>query len=99
MRHEDNEQLQGNGLFNFFGEGSKFFGIVVINFLLTLITLGLYYPWAKARTRQYLWSETEFEGSPFTFHGTGREMFRGFIIAYGILVAMVLLSAVIPFGA
>lgn len=69
---------------DFWGEGSKLFGIFIVNMLLTLVTLGLYYPWARAATLKYLYQETEFEGSRFTFHGTGKEMFIGFIKAIGI---------------
>jgi uncharacterized membrane protein YjgN (DUF898 family) len=81
----------------FHGEGAKLFGIYIINILLTLFTFGLYYPWAKATLLKYLYEESEFEGSRFTFHGTGREMFVGFIkafavflIIYGILIGAIL---------
>ena len=70
----------------FSGQGATFFGIIVVNFIFTVITFGLYYPWAKARIRQYIWSETEFEDSRFVFHGTGKEMFKGFVIAYAALI-------------
>ena len=74
--------------FSFNGDGNKLFGIVIINLLLTVITLGIYYPWAKAALLQYLYKETELAGSPFTFHGTGKEMFRGFIKAILILAVI-----------
>jgi uncharacterized membrane protein YjgN (DUF898 family) len=73
---------------SFHGKGGDFFGIVVVNWLLTAITLGLYYPWAKARTLQFLYGATEFNDSRFSFHGTGAEMFKGFLKA--ILVFAVL---------
>lgn len=73
---------------SFHGEGSKLFGIYIVNLLLTVVTLGFYYPWAKAAILQYLYQETEFEGSRFTFHGTGKEMFIGFIKAVGIFVVI-----------
>ena len=66
---------------SFKGTGSAFFGITIVNLLLSVITLGLYYPWAKARTLQYLYGATEFDSSRFEFHGTGKEMFKGFIKA------------------
>lgn len=75
----------------FFGEGSKYFGIIVINLLLTVITLGLYYPWAKAAIRKYMWNETELDDSRFEFHGTGKEMFKGFIIAYALFFGLFLM--------
>jgi uncharacterized membrane protein YjgN (DUF898 family) len=71
----------------FFGKGSTYFGIVVVNVVLTLITLGLYYPWAKAAYRKYLWNETEFNDSRFVFNGTGKEMFKGFLIMYSIFIS------------
>jgi len=70
----------------FFGNGSTYFGIVALNVLLTLVTFGLYYPWAKASYRKYIWNETEFKNSRFVFNGTGKEMFKGFLIAYAIII-------------
>ncbi|HZF05195.1 MAG TPA: DUF898 family protein, partial [Patescibacteria group bacterium] len=32
----------------------------------------------KVRVRSYLWSESEFEGDRFAYHGTGRELITGF---------------------
>jgi len=75
----------------FNGEGSKLLGILVVNLVLTLITFGLYYPWARAKMLQYTYSETEFAGSRFAFHGTGKEMFKGFIKAIAIIGALVLI--------
>lgn len=72
----------------FYGDGGKYFGILVVNFLLTIVTLGLYYPWAKAKSLQYLYGETEFAGSRLQFHGTGNEMFKGFIKAI-ILIGVI----------
>ncbi len=75
----------------FYGDGAKYFGILIVNLLLTIVTFGLYYPWARAKNLQYLYGETEFAGSRFAFHGTGREMFKGFIKAMlivGVLMAI-----------
>ena len=78
---------------SFHGQGKDYFGIVIVNWLLTIITLGIYYPWAKAKNLQFLYGSTALEGDRFAFHGTGREMFVGFIktillfgIIYGLLV-------------
>lgn len=81
---------------SFQGKGSEYFGIAIVNLLLTVITLGLYYPWAKARQMQYMYGATEFNESRFEFHGTGAEMFKGFIKAvlifaliYGVFFACI----------
>ncbi|HLP18937.1 MAG TPA: DUF898 family protein [Chitinophagales bacterium] len=75
-----------------YGEGGKLFGIMLVNFLLTIVTLGLYYPWARAKMLQYLYGETEFAGSRLQFHGTGEEMFKGFIKAIALLGSLFLIS-------
>ena len=62
----------------FRGSGAALFGIHVINALLILVTAGIYFFWAKVRVRSYLWSESEFEGDRFAYHGTGRELITGF---------------------
>lgn len=85
----------------FFGQGSTYFGIVALNVVLTLITLGLYYPWAKAAYRKYIWNESEFKGSRFVFNGTGKEMFKGFLIAYALLLGLygaIVMTAFVSYG-
>jgi len=44
----------------FRGSGATLFGIHIVNALLILATLGIYYFWAKVRVRSYLWSQSEF---------------------------------------
>lgn len=65
----------------------RFYGIQVTNLLLTILTLGLYYPWARAATLHYTYQETELAGSRFIFHGTGKEMFSGFIKVFLAFIA------------
>ena len=65
----------------FMGSGAALFGIHVVNVLLTLLTLGVYFFWAKVKVRAYLLSETEFEGDRFAWHGSGKEMLIGFLKA------------------
>lgn len=72
----------------FHGNGGALFGILIVNFLLTVVTLGFYYPWAKAKRLKYLYAETELDNSRFSFHGTGPEMFKGFIKAIGIFIVV-----------
>lgn len=72
----------------FRGSGSELFGVLLLNWILTMITFGLYYPWARARTFSFLYGNTEMEDSRFAFHGTGREMFFGFIKAIVLFVIL-----------
>ena len=71
---------------SFIGRGIDLFRIQIVNAILSIITLGLYYPWAKVTNLQYLYSQTILEEHPFAFTGTGKEMFKGFVIAVLYLV-------------
>lgn len=42
----------------FTGSGSEYFRIWIVNLLLTLVTLGIYYPWAKVRRLRYFYGNT-----------------------------------------
>ena len=84
--------------FAFHGEGGSLFGIHIVNVLLTLLTLGIYYFWGKVKVRRYLYSQAEFDGDRFAFHGTGKELFFGwlkivpalaFLIWFPIILMMV----------
>lgn len=83
----------------FTGKGGDLFSVLIVNWLLTIVTLGLYYPWAKARRLQYVFEHTELDHHPFHFHGNGKEMFKGFIKAialigglYGLFLLLVFLD-------
>ena len=82
---EETLQPQTNYQLEFNGKGSEFFSVIIVNWLLTILTLGIYYPWAKARKLQFLYGETSLNGDSFSFHGTGKEMFRGFVKAIFII--------------
>ncbi|MDR0831078.1 MAG: DUF898 family protein [Prevotellaceae bacterium] len=76
----------------FFGLGSEYFSIIIVNWLLTIITLGIYYPWARARKLQYIYGSTAFADDRFAFNGTGKEMFRGFvkvILFYAVFMGLI----------
>jgi hypothetical protein len=42
----------------FTGSGSEYFRIWIVNLLLTLVTFGIYYPWAKVRRLRYFYGNT-----------------------------------------
>jgi uncharacterized membrane protein YjgN (DUF898 family) len=92
---ESNLSENKNYKLEFKGVGADFFGIIIVNWLLTALTLGLYYPWAKAKKLQYLYNVTKLNDSPFQFHGTGKEMFKGFIKA--VLIFLVFYAVLILF--
>lgn len=69
----------------FHGEGLTILGMLIVNTLLTYITLGIYYCWAKAKMRRYMFSQCELEGDRFAWHGTGKEMFLSWIKLVGLV--------------
>ncbi len=79
------ETIERNNTVKFIGKGSELFAIDLVNALLTIITLGLYYPWAKAKKLKYLYQNTLMKESEFDFLGTGKEIFRGYIKAILIM--------------
>ncbi len=70
------------------GKGAEFAIIYFKNIILTILTLGLYYPWAKVEILKYHYQSTALDNSRFSFNGTGKEVFRGFIKVYIILISL-----------
>ena len=65
--------------FSFAGDGTEFFGVYMVGIVLSVLTLSVYYPWFRAATLRYLYEKTELLGSRWTFIGSGREMFVGYV--------------------
>lgn len=79
----------------FTGNWRSFARIAAANFALTVVTLGAYRFWAKARERRYLWSNTRILGHELEWSGSGGEMFVGFLLAMPIFLPVM---ALIGFG-
>ena len=73
---------EGESAFGFSGSWREFAPIAFTNLLLTIVTLGIYSFWAKARTRRYLWSRTRFIDDRLEWSGTGLELFIGGVLAF-----------------
>lgn len=70
--------------FSYHGVGSDLAIVMLKNIILTIITFGIYSPWARTNTRRFFWSNTAFKGDRFTYTGTGKELFKGWIKVFGI---------------
>src|SRR6185295_361544 len=55
--------------FQFTGKGGEYFAIWIVNLLLTIITFGIYSPWAKVRREQYFHRNTLLDGHAFDYTG------------------------------
>ncbi|NRA67463.1 MAG: DUF898 family protein [Pseudobacteriovorax sp.] len=77
--------------FSFTGKGADLLLIMMLNLFLSIITLGLYYPWARTNVRRFLWRNTNLNGVPFEYTGTGAELFISFIqviLAYAVFIGL-----------
>lgn len=91
---ENTNQTQAYRL-EFFGIGTDYFAILIVNWLLTLLTLGLYYPWARAKRLRYVYGQTALNKERFHFAGTGKEMFIGLIIVILFYIAIMAISSLL----
>ena len=83
---------------SFKGSGAEYFSIWIVNILLTIITLGLYYPWAKVRNNRYFYGNSELEGRNFEYHATGKRLFIGYLISMSILILYIVVQSISPAG-
>jgi uncharacterized membrane protein YjgN (DUF898 family) len=72
--------------FAFTGSGSEYFGIWIVNLVLSILTLGIYSAWAKVRRLQYFYRHTEVAGATFDYHGDPIAILKGRLIALGLLL-------------
>ncbi|HEY7654691.1 MAG TPA: YjgN family protein [Methylomirabilota bacterium] len=80
---------------SFHGSGGTLFGIHVVNVMLTLVTLGIYYFWAKTRLRRFLSSQTQIESDRFGYHGSPQELLLGTLKAVLVFGLPILLLNVV----
>ncbi|UXI00940.1 YjgN family protein [Photobacterium sp. TY1-4] len=80
----------------FHGQGKEFFGIWIVNVLLSVVTLGIYSAWATVRTNKYFYGNTELAGDRFDYHATPKQILIGRIIAMICVLIWVVASQFFP---
>lgn len=78
------------------GSTGSLFGIQAVNVLFTLLTLGIFYFWGKARVRAYLLGQSELERDRLAYHGTGKELLIGFVKGVVVFGVPVMVLSVLP---
>jgi len=73
--------------FVFRGEVKPYFRIWLVNWLLTILSLSLYSPWAKVRRLRYFYTHTSLAGARFDFTGHARVIFIGRLMALGVYMS------------
>ncbi len=79
---------QSERIVGFWGRRGALFGILMMNTLLGVLTLGVYRFWARTRLRQYFWNSIEIDGDLLEYTGRGLELFIGFLIVVAVLVPL-----------
>ncbi len=82
----------------FTGSGSEYFRIWAVNLLLMIVTLGIYYPFAKLRRLRYFHGNTLVGGQPLAFHGQPWAMLRGYALVLALFVAYGVAGKVSPWA-
>lgn len=88
MEAESNNRMKP-AHFDFTGSTGEYFGIWIMNLLLTIVTLGIYSAWAKVRNTQYIYGHTQLDGSSFEYTAKPLDILKGRFIAAGILIGYV----------
>ena len=77
--------------FSFSGNAREYFGIWIVNLLLSIVTIGIYTAWAKVRRLRYFYGNTWLDGYNFEYHAKPKQILIGRLIVFGILLVVNLL--------
>jgi uncharacterized membrane protein YjgN (DUF898 family) len=80
----------------FEGKTEEYFRIWIVNLFLSIITLGIYSPWAKVVNTKYLYQNLSIEGHRFDYIAEPIQILKGRIIAVFLLILVAVLSAYFP---
>ncbi|HDY7712734.1 TPA: DUF898 domain-containing protein [Vibrio vulnificus] len=80
----------------FKGQGGEFFGIWIVNILLSVITLGIYSAWAKVRTKRYFYGNIFIAGDNFEYHAQPMQLLKGRLVALALVVIWVVANSFFP---
>ena len=87
---------QNSQQFAFEGKTGEFFKIWIVNIMLSIITLGIYSPWAKVRTRRYFYSNTLLMNMPFDYLADPIKILKGRLLAFAIILIYTFSSLISP---
>ena len=85
--------------FSFSGNAKEYFGIWIVNLLLSIVTLGIYTAWAKVRRLRYFYGNTWLDGHNFEYHAKPMQILIGRIIVVGYLIFTQIMANFYPIAA
>ncbi len=71
----------------FKGNTAEYFGIWIVNLLLSIVTFGIYSAWAKVRRKKYFYHNTLIENVGFDYHAKPISILKGRLIAFVFFMA------------
>lgn len=80
----------------FRGQAGEYFGIWIVNILLTVVTLGIYSAWAKVRRNRYFYGNSFVDGHSFDYHARGSQILIGRAIVFVFFVVVQIVSVFYP---
>lgn len=93
---EQNPSNPGPIQINFRGTAGEYFGIWIVNAILSIITIGIYSAWAKVKRETYFKNNTKIGETSFGYHATGMQIFKGRLIAFAVLVLINIAATFYP---
>ena len=72
--------------FEFQGKAGEYFRIWIVNVCLTIISVGLYSPWAKIRQKRYFYGSTHLAGATFDYVANPWAILKGRLIAVALVI-------------
>jgi len=82
--------------FTFTGTAREYFGIWIVNILLTIVTIGIYSAWAKVRRLRYFYGNTHLAGASFDYHAKPVRILIGRIIVLAIILGYNIVANLFP---
>ncbi|MDH3452376.1 MAG: YjgN family protein [Gammaproteobacteria bacterium] len=80
----------------FTGQAGEYFKIWLPNLLLTIVTLGVYSPWAKVRNTQYLYGHVRIDGASFAYTADPLDILKGRALALVLFLLYILATEFAP---
>lgn len=74
---------------HFEGQLSQLYKIWALNFIYSLLTLGIYSFWGRTRMRKYIARGLSLQGDRFEYTGKGKELFLAFLKVWSIFAILV----------
>ena len=91
---EEDSKTQQDIQVQFLGSAREYFGIWIVNLLLSVLTFGIYSAWAKVRTKKYFLANTAIDNRSFDYHAKGLQILKGRAIVASALAVYSLLSSI-----